>query len=63
MLVVGIIGLEPIMTGPESVVLPITPYPNVISAPVNNPLFSFAMQRYEYFSNHQHLRQLFFKNS
>lgn len=29
---VGIPGLEPGITGPESVVLPITPYPNFISA-------------------------------
>ena len=29
MLIVGILGLEPKMTGPESVVLPITPYPNI----------------------------------
>ena len=31
-LVVGIPGLEPGITGPESVVLPITPYPNFLSA-------------------------------
>ena len=28
---VGVPGLEPGKTGPESVVLPITPYPNVLS--------------------------------
>ena len=31
-LLVGIPGLEPGITGPESVVLPITPYPNFLSA-------------------------------
>ena len=31
-LLVGIPGLEPGITGPESVVLPITPYPNFLAA-------------------------------
>ena len=31
-LLVGIPGLEPGITGPESVVLPITPYPNIVAA-------------------------------
>ena len=39
-LLVGIPGLEPGITGPESVVLPITPYPNFLSAiPEKVPLF------------------------
>ena len=29
MILVGVPGLEPGKTGPESVVLPITPYPNL----------------------------------
>ncbi len=42
LLLVGIPGLEPGITGPESVVLPITPYPNFSfsnvgkSAPLSN---------------------------
>ena len=40
-LLVGIPGLEPGITGPESVVLPITPYPNYIAATLlRNPLIS-----------------------
>ena len=39
-LLVGIPGLEPGITGPESVVLPITPYPNFLSASLGKvPLF------------------------
>lgn len=37
-LLVGIPGLEPGITGPESVVLPITPYPNFIAATLGKSL-------------------------
>lgn len=47
---VGIPGLEPGITGPESVVLPITPYPNLFQqTAVENLSSSIAMQRYCFF--------------
>lgn len=61
MLCVGIIGLEPIITGPESVVLPITPYPNFISALVNNPLFSFAVAKVALFFEPPTISPTFFQ--
>ncbi len=36
---VGIPGLEPGITGPESVVLPITPYPNDLATAMENHSF------------------------
>ena len=37
-LLVGIPGREPGITGPESVVLPITPYPNFVAATLGKTL-------------------------
>ena len=40
---VGVPGLEPGKTGPESVVLPITPYPNLLNLDFNCRMLSHIM--------------------
>ena len=46
---VGVPGLEPGKTGPESVVLPITPYPKLSFA--KQDALSFRVQKYNLFSD------------
>ena len=57
---VGISGLEPKITGPESVVLPITPYPNLMSQAKNMPYLSFAAAKLQKFFDIQAMKCFFF---
>ena len=57
-LLVGVSGLEPEKTGPESVVLPITPYPKIVCYPNH---FRIAMQNYSFIFNWQNFCRLFLK--
>ncbi len=61
-LCVGVLGLEPRMTGPESVVLPLHHTP-ILSQQISfNPLKSeLRMQRYDIFLNHQIISAFFSK--
>ena len=53
--IVGILGLEPRMTGPESVVLPLH------HIPIRMQLFVFAMQSYIKNLNYKYFKLLFSK--
>lgn len=57
-LLVGVSGLEPEKTGPESVVLPITPYPKIYCNPIH---FRIAMQKYGFIFNWQNFCRIFLK--
>ena len=58
-LCVGVPGLEPGKTGPESVVLPITPYPKLSIIHQNAPRSDFRLQIYGSFLKLQSLSAIF----
>ena len=58
-LCVGVPGLEPGKTGPESVVLPITPYPKLSIIHQNAPRSDFRLQIYGSFLKQQSLSAIF----
>ena len=63
MILVGVPGLEPGKTGPESVVLPITPYPKLSIIHQNAPRSDFRLQIYGSFLKLQSLSAIFFRIS
>ena len=59
MILVGVPGLEPGKTGPESVVLPITPYPKLSIIHQNAPRSDFRLQIYGSFLKLQSISAIF----